>query len=61
MELTDMARAHLSNVQGALRDLYAQREKLDQEIARLSAYLKEGEQLVLSQETVPAEEVQTAE
>ena len=50
MELTDMARAHLENVQGALRDLFAQREKVDQEIARLSAYLKEGESLVLGQE-----------
>ena len=50
MELTDMAKAHLANVEAALRDLFAQREKIEQEINKMSNYLKEGEALILSQQ-----------
>lgn len=52
MNLTDMAKAHLGNVQAALGDLLKQKEKIEQEIARLSEYLKEGETLVLDHEHV---------
>lgn len=52
MNLADMAKAHLGNVQVALGDLLKQKEKIEQEIARLSEYLKEGESLVLNDEYV---------
>lgn len=51
MDLTDMAKAHLGNVQNALVDLYKQREKIDEEIARLTNYLKEGESIVSGSES----------
>jgi len=52
MNLTDMAKAHLGNVQGALNDLVKQKEKIEQEINRLVEYLKEGESTILNSEDV---------
>lgn len=52
MELTDMAKAHLSNIQNAIVDLYKQREKIEEEITKLTSYLKEGEALVSQSQTV---------
>lgn len=56
MELADMAKAHLSNIQNAIVDLYKQREKIEEEITKLTNYLKEGEELVSQSQTV-AEDV----
>lgn len=52
MNLADMAKAHLNNVNAALNDLLKQKEKIEQEIERLVVYLKEGESLVLDHEHV---------
>ena len=52
MNLTDMAKAHLGNVQVALNDLVKQKEKIEQEINRLVEYLKEGESTILNSEDV---------
>ena len=61
MELKDMALAHLQNIESALRDLYAQREKMNQEIERLLNYLKEGQALVssASEQSVVEENIET--
>lgn len=40
--LKEMAEAHLSNVQKAILDLQSQRDKIDEEIKKLSDYLQEG-------------------
>jgi len=57
MNLSDMAKAHLGNVQVALNDLVKQKEKIEQEINRLVEYLKEGESIVLDYEHVNAQSV----
>lgn len=46
MNISDMANAHLETVRGAVRDLFAQKEKIDQEITRLSQYIQQGESVV---------------
>ena len=38
----EMAQAHLSNVQKAMTDLQAQKNNVEQEIAKLTAYFEEG-------------------
>jgi hypothetical protein len=40
--LKEMAEAHLSNVQKAIADLQLQKNKIDDEIKKLSDYLNEG-------------------
>lgn len=54
MNLSDMAKAHLGNVQVALNDLVKQREKIEEEINKLVEYLKQGESIILDHEHVNA-------
>jgi uncharacterized protein YicC (UPF0701 family) len=49
MNLRDMALAHLNNVQNTLVDLYKQKEKVEEEISRLTSYLQEGSNLLKEQ------------
>ena len=42
MSLEDMAKAHLANVQKAIGDLEKQKEKIQQEIDKLSEYFSKG-------------------
>ena len=51
MNLKDMALAHLNNVQNTLIDLYKQKEKVEEEISRLTSYLQEGSNLLKEQES----------
>lgn len=40
--VTEMAQAHLGNVQKAILDLEQQKVQIDEEIAKLKSYLEEG-------------------
>jgi hypothetical protein len=40
--LHEMAEAHLTNVQKAIMDLQSQRNKIDEEIKKLTDYLQSG-------------------
>lgn len=42
VSLHEMAEAHLTNVQKAIMDLQNQRNKVDEEIKRLTDYLQSG-------------------
>jgi len=50
MDLTDMAKAHIGNVQAALQDLYKQKQNVEQEIVKITNYLNEATALVQSTE-----------
>jgi hypothetical protein len=50
MDLTDMAKAHIGNVQAALQDLYKQKQSVEQEIVKITNYLNEATALVQSTE-----------
>jgi hypothetical protein len=60
MDLTDMAKAHIGNVQAALQDLYKQKQSVEQEIVKITNYLNEATALVQStennKESPPVEE-----
>jgi peptidoglycan hydrolase CwlO-like protein len=50
MDLIDMAKAHIGNVQSALQDLYKQKQNIEQEIAKITNYLNEATALIQSTE-----------
>jgi hypothetical protein len=50
MDLTDMAKAHIGNVQVALQDLYKQKQNIEQEIVKITNYLNEATALIQSTE-----------
>lgn len=49
----DMARAHLGNVHQELKRLGEQRNRLDEQIQELVAYLKAGEEAINDAFTIP--------
>jgi predicted nucleic acid-binding Zn-ribbon protein len=51
MDLKDMARAHMGNVQVALSDLYKQKQKIEEEIVKITNYLNEAQALLDSTES----------
>lgn len=46
MKIVDMAKAHLEAVRNAMADLANQKSKIENEIARLSEYIKQGEAVI---------------
>lgn len=52
MDLVDMAKAHIGNVQAALQDLQKQKQSVEQEIVKITNYLNEATALVQSTEKV---------
>lgn len=50
MDLVDMAKAHIGNVQVALQDLYKQKQNIEQEITKITNYLNEASALVQATE-----------
>jgi len=46
MNIADMAKAHLETVRNAISDLSAQKSKIENEIARLSEYINQCNQVI---------------
>lgn len=51
MDLVDMAKAHIGNVQAALQDLQKQKQSVEQEIVKITNYLNEAQALVENTES----------
>jgi hypothetical protein len=54
MDIKEMAKAHLVNIQQEINKLVQNRETIDQEISRLQSYISEGVS-VLEKESYKAE------
>lgn len=52
MNIVDMAKAHLEAVRNAISDLTTQKAKVENEIVRLTEYIKQGEQVITDFEHV---------
>ena len=52
MNVNDMAKAHLEAVRNAISDLAVQKSKIENEMVKLSEYIKQGEQVVTDFEHV---------